>query len=547
MVVILILVAIVIIALFIKKSLKNTDNYYDSFSDDIMLPVVNNIFGTNLGITNFFCKDIDSITLFESISSDEIKKQKNYERLISAETDENKRNLLEKEMDEFVYEAKRKQWCLVFRYIYKIGAIKLFIDDLKRLLYDKDETLVIEYDNNRKLTANEIKEKVKKSIAMGEKAILVYENLITEMPIPSAHNINKFLMKYDCKTEDEFLIKYESDYEKKLLFFNEKSTMNKHIEFIEYSVFYCEEFDSTESKYENVLKEIEKFYIEEEKKEKEGLLSEDFILIASDLMAMLSSYFIHELYRSRKGLIGYMEELYDFMSDGEERIIIKERIDNYKYKNEILKMIEKELSDTYSSADEFKNKLTDLLKNYFSDDIYNGAVEKLTEYYEDYRYKHRAYDAFLKSDNSNFIETVITAKNPLLFELYEKKYQVIEEIINNNSYNDKVLYIIKELYKNRFIIDNDSIDAIMGNKNKKLKIYRLSDKAFGKDEMGNEIMVKYKNELEADKNSFEIIYKLNPFSAEYSIAENVIYQNIKDGIFIPSTISGSSQDIHIQH
>lgn len=478
--------------------------------------------------TDFFNKNLESMELIDALSSETKEEINRFNELINNTQDEQLREILQQQLNRVEERAKIRQWNIIFRNLCSNGEIELVKSELEKL-QNEDEDILSELNNGN--GSQDIKNRIKQCLDVIDKTQTVYDGLINRFDNPQ--NMKALLKKYGCKNEEEFITKYGDNDELMNLYKNEQMLGVAYYRAIDEMVFYANEYESSEQDKKSLLDIFEKTLSEVTKTK----LPESSSL--TDITSLYTESSIDDLYKSNALLIKSMQSQLEGTEDETERKNIQKRIDVLELRNRQLKIIYnalqgRQLDDNGNvvkvndkakeiSVDEFKSIMSVAINVYLRSNISenkdaDNLSEVLSEYFESYRNSKKLYNALQTITNPRNFNDIINSRNEILWEVYNKRYDIINNSIAKYNEVTEVNDIINELYNMGYAVDNNFIAHLLGQQtNKAGKIYKITDKNFNKEDIttsdGKVSLYKYKDVDEAFKNSFDVA--VHPLSKEY--------------------------------
>lgn len=474
--------------------------------------------------TNFFNRNLETMSLIEGISDDEIKAQSDYDERIAKETDIDKKNLLIKEREESLQIAKQRQWSKIFRTMSSNGSMEILLDELRQYKNEDADVLESIWNNhNNPQPISKIKEDIDQAIKFAELTSEMYDKLLEDTSNPS--DMTAFLKQFDCKSVVEFMIKYKNDETKIEMLEKEMIKNIAYQEAIDDILFYTNELTISENKKKNIIQQ----YNETTSKIISKLSNNTTFSTQSEINSLLSSDGIADLLTSYKMLLKSNTELLKTVEGESERKQAQKRQDELETAISKLNKIVELLDNKGISIDDLRTQLEEQLKGTINDKI----IPILISYYENYKNNKRLFDIINFYKNPNNLNNIITDKLNILFDIYSKRHEIIEKALAKENDNEAMQDLINELYKKGYAVDIELVNSIL-HKDGILKggyIYKIKDKEFNKTKRkkasGNEEWIQtYSSNMEAFKNSFDEV--LHPLSKEYHDIVKFIEQWIND-------------------
>lgn len=516
----------------------------DNIRSDEWLEVYDFVFNKP---TDFFNKNLENMVNINSTTSETQEELKFFDELIANAPNETSKQILQSQRERAEERAKIRQWNMIFRQLCSSGEIDLVKSELERLKNEDDDVLSGLNNGNG---SEDIKKRIDDCIKIIDQTQTVYDGLVKKFDNPQ--DMKAFLKKYGCKTEEEFVSKYGKNEDLMQLYHNEQMLGEAYNRAIDEMVYYANEYESAVKDKETLLDIFEKTLTKTNELLDNGLIPKGSSL--TDVTSLYTEQSMQDLIDSNNVLIQSMKSQLEGTEDEKERNGINKKIEDLEYKNHQLGIIinalhEQKLDDTGNvvkdsegkvvkiTADEFNDTISEALKKYFKSVLQADYVtytdtlaNTLSEYFESYRNSKKLYDILQTITNPRNFNAIIESRNEILMDIYNQRYNILQNSIAQYKKDSITNDIINKLYKEGYAVDNNFIARLLGKtSNKAGKIYKISDKNFNKEEVITSerpvTVYKYKDIDEAFKNSFDVV--IHPLSKEYHDVLNKIIEIMK--------------------
>lgn len=498
----------------------------------------------------FFNKNLEMMANLDALNSDISKITKSYDEAIAnAKTEKEKADIVEKKAAA-LESARRRTWGIVFRTMSANGTMDMVINELEGLENESDEVLQAFYGD-----PTITKEDIKYCIEVAKETAKIYDAYMKEYDDPS--DVKRIFKKYGVKNYDELASKYDEDSDAMKEYYNEilKSVAYKSI--VDDIMFYSQEFSMAQDNKESIAKKINELilsihekrdgYVYFDEKENEyyitgrdltekqqrkksatpiyGSLSNG--ITDADLTSMMTANGIDDVIKSLNILlVSQKSQLESMENTDSEYNTLKADIEHTEKRIKGLKIIKKYLSNKNTLTEKEQKELEEAI---YTNVYYNSLVDEFLSYYEAYKTQQRLYDVINSLINPQSRQALLQARTIMLFDLFNKRYDIIADSLAAYTENTAINDIINQLYQMGYAIDKSSIEALQGHGGN-FKLYKIVDGAFNKIEGTDSSNARFEkaktyNPDEAFKMSFDVV--IHPLSKEYHDVLNKIIEIMK--------------------